>query len=389
MDNNKLIIAVAGSGKTTSLVKEALKEKDGRILITTYTIANKEEIRKKFFKINKCIPENITVQTWFSFLLQHGVKPFQGTFNEDLFDYEIKGLRLVNEKSGFWFRNKKAKKDIYYSEYKNFKEHYFSKEQKIYSDKLSKFVVKCNEKSNGAVIDRLSRIYTHIFIDEVQDLAGYDLEILKFLFECKSNILLVGDPRQVTYLTHHEMKYGKYKAGKIKEFVLKECQKEICEIDETSKSINYRCVPAICKLSNKLYPDFSEMKSGNLEITGHDGVFLIRQNDIDVYLHKYNPIQLQNSRKETNINKKYKVINFGESKGLEFKRVLIYPTKPFINWLKNNYYSLKPISRSKFYVAITRAKFSVGIVYDYRENCNIMGIEKFSLNKEEEKENKN
>lgn len=47
-----------------------------------------------------------------------------------------------------------------------------------YSDKLSKFVFKY-EKSKGVVFDRLSRIYNYIFIDEVQDLAGYDLELIK------------------------------------------------------------------------------------------------------------------------------------------------------------------------------------------------------------------
>lgn len=73
--SNKLIIAAAGSGKTTHLVKEALKITDSRVLITTYTEANENEIKKKFYAINGCIPENITIQTWFSFLIQHGVKP--------------------------------------------------------------------------------------------------------------------------------------------------------------------------------------------------------------------------------------------------------------------------------------------------------------------------
>lgn len=45
--SNKLIIAAAGSGKTTYLVKEALELKDSRVLITTYTEANEAEIRKK------------------------------------------------------------------------------------------------------------------------------------------------------------------------------------------------------------------------------------------------------------------------------------------------------------------------------------------------------
>lgn len=75
--SNKLIIAAAGSGKTTHLVNEALKIKESRVLITTYTEANEREIRKKFFELNGCIPNNITIQTWFSFLIQHGVKPYK------------------------------------------------------------------------------------------------------------------------------------------------------------------------------------------------------------------------------------------------------------------------------------------------------------------------
>ena len=50
--SNKLIIAAAGSGKTTHLVNEALKVKDGKVLITTYTEANEKEIIKKFYKLN-------------------------------------------------------------------------------------------------------------------------------------------------------------------------------------------------------------------------------------------------------------------------------------------------------------------------------------------------
>jgi len=50
MNNNKLIIAAAGSGKTTYLIEQALKVKEENALITTYTEANEEEIRKKFIE---------------------------------------------------------------------------------------------------------------------------------------------------------------------------------------------------------------------------------------------------------------------------------------------------------------------------------------------------
>lgn len=361
--NNKLLIAAAGSGKTTFLVNEALKKKSGKILITTYTQANEEEIRRKFIKINKCIPENVTIQTWFSFLLQHGARPFQGCkFNDD-----INGLVLINGISA---------KGIAETDTQN---HYFTKNQKIYSDKLSKFVVKCNEQSKGSVIDRLSRIYTDIFIDEVQDLAGYDLDFLKLLFKCKVNILLVGDPRQGTYSTNNSSKNKKFKKAKIVNFF--EDDSIVIEKDDSSLTTNYRSCSQICDLSNKLYPNHRKTTSGNTDNTEHDGVFLIKKQDIENYLFKYKPIQLRDKKDVKGVVENYSVMNFGQSKGLEFKRVLIYPTKPFIDWIKDNNSELAPTSRSKFYVAITRASCSVGIVCD--ESLQIDGIENFINTKTE------
>jgi superfamily I DNA/RNA helicase len=372
MNNNKLIIAAAGSGKTTFLVNKALEQKEGKVLITTYTQANEAEIRKKIIEINKCIPENVTVQTWFSFLLQHGVKPFQG----NLFEKKIKGLILVNSQSGLKAYTK-SKQPIYFGEEKEFEKYYFSNGLKIYSDKLSKFVFRCNEKSDGSVIDRLARIYNHIYIDEVQDLAGYDLELLKLLFKCSSDILLVGDPRQGTYSTNSSSKNKKFKKSEIIHF-FEDASMDI-ETDQTSLMTNYRCNPQICDLSNKLFADFQSTTSGNNTITEHDGVYFIKEEDIETYLQEHKPVQLRDSKKKE-VNQNHRVMNFGEAKGLSFDRVLIYPTKPFIDWLKSNNAELAPTSRSKFYVALTRARHSVGILYDYNEKTNVDGIFHFKPN---------
>jgi len=368
--NNKLTIAAAGSGKTTFLVEEALKQKEGKILITTYTQVNEAEIRKKIIKKNKCIPENVTVQTWFSFLLQHGVRPFQGV----LFEKKIKGLILVNSQSGIKGYTK-TKQPIYFGEEKEFEKHYFSNALKIYSDKLSKFVFRCNEKSNGNVIDRISRIYSHIFIDEVQDLAGYDLELLKLFFNCSSTTQLVGDPRQGTYSTNSAPKNKQFKKANIVNFFTD--QIDNLTKDDTSLMTNYRCNKPICDLSNKLFPNFQATTSGNNDTTEHSGVFLIKEQDIENYLQKFEPIQLRDS-KRTIVNEKHRVMNFGEAKGLSFDRVLIYPTEPFIKWLKDNNAELAETSRSKLYVAITRARHSVAIIC--KTNLTIDGITNYNLN---------
>jgi len=361
MKFNKLVVAAAGSGKTWHLVDEALSCPVGQTLITTYTQANSDEIRKTFIKKRGFVPTNVRIQPWFSFLLQHGSRPFQG----GLYEKEIKGLNLVNTASAFKVPES------------NTGRYYFSKEQKIFSDKLSKFVVRCNELHQGKVIQRISSIFPRIFVDEVQDLAGYDLEILKLLFQSGSSVLLVGDPRQVTYLTHHEQKFKKYSEGKISSFVNDECKGLGCEIDDSTRMTSHRCNSDICAFSDKLFPDYKPTMSGQNVKTGHDGVFLVRESEIDRYLGTYSPVQLRYNTKARNINLDYPGFNFGDSKGLSFNRVLIFPTLDMQKWLRDVKHELAFQTRSKFYVAITRARFSVAIVDNFRDDETIPGIVKW------------
>jgi ATP-dependent exoDNAse (exonuclease V) alpha subunit len=48
--------------------------------------------------------------------------------------------------------------------------------------------------------------------------------------------------------------------------------------------------------------------------------------------------------------------------------------------VNNHSKTLQPKTRSQFYVAITRAKYSVGIVFDYNEKTNIEDVEKYRQN---------
>lgn len=369
---NKLIIAAAGSGKTTYLVKESLKIKDEKVLITTFTVENEREIRAKFIKLNGFIPENVTIQTWFSFLLQHGVKPYQDV----LVSGKVKGLQLVNSKSGLKYISKHGY-PVYFSE-AEVRYYYFNSEMKIYSDKIAKFAFVINKKTNGLIIDRISRIYPHVFIDEVQDLAGYDLELIHLLMKTPSNIIMVGDPRQVTYHTHEEAKNNKYKEGQVEQFIYDKCKDVDVVIDKTSLKTTHRNCKAICTFANSIFPEYEPCDVVEKKSTGHDGVFFIKPADVDEYLKLYCPTQLRYSV-ATPVNPRYEVLNFGESKGITRDRVLIYPTKPMIKWINDHSSELKFESRSKLYVAVTRAKYSVAIVYDYDNKTDISGIHNFVL----------
>jgi DNA helicase-2/ATP-dependent DNA helicase PcrA len=379
MSKSKLVIAAAGSGKTTFLVNSALDIRDKQVLITTFTNANELEIQKKMIKKNGCIPANIKIQTWFSFLLQHGVKPYQSYIT----DKEIKGMVLVNNPSGIKYKSKG--RPVYYSE-KEVDGHYFTKDFKIYSDKISKFVYNCNEKSSNSVIRRLLKVFDYIFVDEVQDLAGYDLELINLMINNTDNLMMVGDPRQVTYNTHYSRKNKKYCDGKIKEYFIDKCKKTGLVIDEDILSNSFRCNQDICNFSSRLYPEYKVCQSNQSETTEHDGIFFVKKSDLENYLNCFNPVQLRDSRR-TKVSETYRVYNFGDSKGLTFDRVLIYPTKKQIEWLLNDQTVLKPISKSKFYVALTRARYSVGIVYDYSELIEVDGIKKFDFSSLSSKEN--
>lgn len=364
---NKLLIASAGAGKTTLLVREALSCSKA-VLITTFTEENEREIRKKFVKLNNgVIPSNVTIQTWFSFLIEHGAKPYQGK----LTNKKMNGLFLVNQKSGLKF---KGKFPVYYKE-DEIDKHYFTHDYQIYSDKLSKFVLNCNEKSNGYVIERISALFQCIFIDEVQDLAGYDLEIVKLLLQTDSTIKMVGDPRQVTYHTHFTSKYKKYFEGKIQDFIINECKcKKIeCNVDLETLKKSWRNNQIICDFANKIFPNYPKSETLQTEVTEHDGVFLVREKDVEQYLKDYCPIQLRYSRKKK-VNKNYEIKNFGESKGSTYDRVLIYPTNAILDWLLNNKQFESFQSQCKFYVAVTRAKYSVAIICDNNIETDILPI---------------
>ena len=76
MSYNEIIIAAAGSGKTTHIVKETENIK-GKILLLTYTNENLREIRNKVIEKYGIVPNNIKLHTWYEFLLSNGVRPYQ------------------------------------------------------------------------------------------------------------------------------------------------------------------------------------------------------------------------------------------------------------------------------------------------------------------------
>ena len=375
---NKLIVAAAGSGKTTYLVKQALAVENKRVLITTYTESNEQEIRRKFFEIHGSVPGNVHIQTWFSLLIEHGIKPFQGA----LFEWDVAGMLLVSQKSGFRGRDRQGR-PMYWGE-EDFRRCYFDRRNRVYSDKLSKLVLRCNEASKGSVIDRLSGIYPFILVDEVQDLAGYDLDILVALFKSPSDVVLVGDPRQVTYVTHLEARLKKYRDGGIAEFIRAELPQKIrCDIDVTSMMTSHRNSAAICEVSSKLYPKMAAATACNCPdcrqpVPPDAGLYIVRHKDLPRYLATGRPVQLRWSSNVKVASAVLPTLTFGRSKGLGFDRVVIYPTENMMAWLEDPKGQLEGEARAKLYVALTRARHVIALVHDLPEGKEVPGFTLFN-----------
>lgn len=365
---NRIFVAAAGSGKTTFLVREALKIQNESVLITTYTESNEAEIRRKIFELNGHIPTNIVVMTWFSFLIAHGVKPFQG----GLFKFQVRGMLLVSQRSGLRYRSARGH-PVYWSE-EEFERHYFDGGHNLFSDKLSKLVIRCNDNSGGAVFDRISRVFQNVFVDEVQDLAGYDLDILVEIIRGPAGVTLVGDPRQVTYLTHNEARHSKYDEGGIVAFLQEKLPKRsTIDIDEDTLSVSHRNNAAICDISSKLYPTMKAVSacacvSCRTTKPDEEGLFIVRADNVQRYMETHRPMQLRDRATTSGVHNGFPVMNFGESKGLGFERVIIHPTAPMISWLRNQNTDLKPRTRARFYVALTRARHSVAVICDLRDD---------------------
>lgn len=339
-----IVLASAGSGKSTWIAQEVRDRPTERALVATYTTTNSGRVEERFWKEAGRLPEWVRVRTWFTFLLEDLVRPFQ---NVTGWETRIAGIHLAAGISAKY----QSKKDWSY---------WFNSSGSIYNDKISAFAVWCDDASGGAVLRRLVRLYDHIYIDEVQDMAGHDLDLLERLIKKGVQVTMVGDPRQGTYSTNMARRNAKFRGESIREKFEEWKRRKLCSIIEHSHS--FRCRPEICRLADHLFPDYPRIVSKNGDATEHDGVYLVRSEHAHHYIGKFRPAVLRWDRRERCLG--YDATNFGESKGQEYERVLVFPTGPIGQWIASGNASKVEKSLAKLYVAITRARQSLGFVYN-------------------------
>jgi DNA helicase II / ATP-dependent DNA helicase PcrA len=344
MPSNKIILAAAGSRKTTNVVNMAMADPSKKTLVLTFTIENLDTIRSYFIRDYGMVPQHITLQSWYSFLLQDGARPYQGVIYPE--------VRIEN----ILFAERKLKP---YPPKKNPKAYYTAGGNLIYKDHLAEFVHEVNTKGSGVVVERLAGIYNAIYIDEVQDMSGYDWELIEALMKSKIEICCVGDPRQATYSTSNSHKNSQLKGGNCQVVFQSWVKKGICTILEMTDC--YRSNQTICDHADQVFPNYAPTISKFFDTSQHDGVYKLKASQVLTYHAQYSPTVLRYRINSNTLN--LAGFNIGLSKGKTFDRVMIFPTEPMLKYLiDGNLGHLKDQSKSSLYVAITRARYSVAYV---------------------------
>lgn len=338
-------LAVAGSGKTTEIASKITAQTVGTVsLALTFTRYAQAEIESRLMP--RPISEHETMG-WYSFLTQHIVRPylpkvFPGVIPRGL--CFVDSEQQIPRRSGWRY--------------------YFNDAQQPYNLRLAVLAKKVLEETHGAPIARLEKIYDNVYIDEFQDLGGNDLVVLEALMKSNINLLLLGDVRQAILDTARSDRLHKeYRGVKLVDWFRKQEAAGNCTIvpSETTTRFNQR----IADFSDLVHDPallLPRTVSKQLEDTGHDGIFLVDESHASAYSssHTFSPVVLW-SKRSSRVVPEGELLTFGTAKGITRDRVIIMTTKPIVDLLKDR----KPLaarSACGFYVAVTRAKYSVALV---------------------------
>jgi len=221
--DKKVILAVAGSGKT-SLIVGALSPAR-RTLILTYTDNNIRNLRRKILEKFGCMPSNMLLMSYFSFLHSFCFKPFLWR------KYRTSGINwaVPPRKTLLIKRTEPA--------------FYIDADGRLYHNRISKLFDA--EDVLQLICDRPEKYFDCLFIDEVQDLGGHDFNFLGALAVAKVEALFVGDFYQHTFDTSRDGNVNKNLHAHYEKY--KERLRAMgLSVDETTLKKSYRCSPSVC-----------------------------------------------------------------------------------------------------------------------------------------------
>jgi DNA helicase II / ATP-dependent DNA helicase PcrA len=326
MDKN-LILAIAGSGKTT-FIRDQL-ELESQHLIVTYTRENIKNLRNGIIEKFGYFPENIKLYSLFSFLYSFCYKPFRA--------------RNDNPKGLYWDFPPEFTRRIP----ETIPLHFFSKDRRIYHNRLSKYLIRKGllEKINS----RIGKYFDHFHIDEIQDFSGYDFDILMSFADADVNLNWVGDFYQHTYDTSRDGNRNQTLHDNFENYKNQFIDVGL-KIDDKSLLKSWRCSKAISEfISTQLGVAIESHKEKDTDI-----LFFLEQDKIDKILKDNSIIKLflKNHRKYNCYSN-----NWGKLKGANHLNdvCVILNKTTYKLYGKGKLIDLKPQTKNKLYVACSRA----------------------------------
>ncbi len=318
----RMILAVAGSGKTSYLMDQL--DDARRALVITYTNNNYENIRVRVAHKFGHMPSNIVLFSYFSFLYAFCFKPF---------------LHMAQRTKGINFescRNKFARG----------RARYVDSSSRLYSNRLAKFL-----DEQGVIPDlkaRLNKYFDHILIDEVQDIAGHDFNLLTAIVAAGPDVTLVGDYFQHTFDTSRDGNVNQNLHSDFDGYKTR-CEDAGLTVETDLLGRSYRCSPSICAfVTDRLGIEIQSHREDDTKImlvndqTLADGIFA--DNEIAKIFY--------------NDSSKYpcRAGNWGAVKGInDYGTVCVVLNKSsYKAYEKNTLHRLAPQTKNKLYVAVTR-----------------------------------
>lgn len=210
----KVILAVAGAGKTYHICHEIDPTKKN--LILAYTHENIYNIQKELYDAHGCIPELTTVMTFDAFVYHNLILPYEPS--------------IAN--------------------------HYVTKKRQYYCATLSELALQVKEGRNSLIkraAARLNMFYDRVLIDEFQDFREFDYELIIKLSKYLNDILLVGDYYQhsVSARNNTGKPFKNKKATVSYADYIEQMKKDGFEVDITTLSKSRRCSEDICDYVNR------------------------------------------------------------------------------------------------------------------------------------------
>ncbi len=268
-----LVLAGPGSGKTSVITRRTLQLiQDGQaapssILVVTFTKAAAREMKERFLLLCEEKYRQVTFGTFhgiFYGILRHAYglsaacilgeeekkKILRELIRRELRQTEEEGdlLESISREIGI-LKNEGIRPENYYSSScsaEDFRRLYQAYEQYLAENRMMDFddiLRRCYELfiQRPDILAGWQRKFTHILIDEFQDINALQYAVIRMLAAPQNNLFIVGDDDQSIY---------RFRGAKPQ--IMMRFPKDYPEAEQVTLNVNYRCPGTVVEASSRL-----------------------------------------------------------------------------------------------------------------------------------------